>query len=107
MTGFRSEFHSVPMTPQEEHWLKDYMALMGRENLDRIADTEVLLEMLTDLIIEISGEEVDAASVKASIRERMNRKRESLILTIGDSNPALAALLDQKPKPPQAPPQSS
>ncbi len=84
------------MTEVEEKWLKDSFAKLLKENLNRMAENEVLLEVVGDLICQTSGDAdyTHAESVRNGLRERIAARQEKLLLQVESLNPSIAARMD-------------
>src|SRR5882724_1948259 len=69
---------TTPMTPAEMQWIKNGFALIGRQNIDRIAECHVLTEFVADVMSQLSDR--DASFCRAEIRDRIKERQEQYLL---------------------------
>lgn len=86
-----------PNLPNPQHWTRDIVALLARQDLDRAAECQVLKEKLAEFISASSGRDVSAEL--SDLESAVKQRQEKYLFQIETANPFLAALLD-KGRPP-------
>ncbi len=86
------------MTEQEERWVKDTLALLGKQNVDRIAEIHVLTEVLAELLGKVRTR--DRAAVLSDLQQRIKERQSQYLLKVKDWHPAMAAAIGKSPQAP-------
>lgn len=90
------------MNSEQLDALEKVVALLTKANIDRQAETDVLLEALSDLASEETDGELSPEQVRSNLKARIKARQEAALLRMENLNPSFAALMDEEngPKPP-------
>jgi hypothetical protein len=90
------------MNQQQIDSIQQVVALLTKANIDRQAETDVLLEAISDLVSEETDGELSAEQVRSNLKARIKARKEAALLKFENLDPSFAAWMDvgNGPKPP-------